>query len=407
MTTLPDRTDVLIVGAGPTGLTLANALAVAGIDHLLVDRLERPLATSRAAGIHAHTLEVLSRLDLASPLAEAGHQVNRFAVRDRDRRLLEVRFDTLPTDFPYVLMLPQERTEHLLAEALRRRGGTVHRGVHARGIDADHDGAVVELATGRGIHRVGARHVVGADGMHSLVRERAGIEFPGGRREESFVLADVDMDWPFSDDEVSLCFSPGGLAVIAPLPEHRHRIVATMADPPAEPTAAQVQDLLDARGPSRDVHIREVLWGSRFRIHHRLAGSYRAGPLLLMGDAAHVHSPAGGQGMNTGLIDAVLLGEALAAARIGNERVLDRYGLQRRPAAAQVLRLADRLTTLAVMRSPVPRMLRNLMMRAASRLPSVERAIAMNLSGISRRAASAPIMLRTAIADRRPRAVGA
>ena len=162
--------------------------------------------------------------------------------------------------------------------------------------------------------RIRARYVVGCDGMHSVVREEAGIGFTGDRYQQSFVLADVrDATGRSPGDEVHLFFSPAGLVVVAPLPRDLYRIVATLDDAPERPALADVQALLDARGPvATPAVVGDVVWSSRFRVHHRLADVYRRGPVFLAGDAAHVHSPAGGQGMNTGIQDAMVLARLLA-----------------------------------------------------------------------------------------------
>ncbi len=146
-------------------------------------------------------------------------------------------------------------------------------------------------------------------GCTARFARRPNLRFEGTAYGQSFVLADVRMEWPLGQTEVSLCFSPAGLVVVAPLPDGSFRIVATMDEAPETPSLADIQKLLDERGPQASrARIKHVVWSSRFRVHHRLASSYRDGRILLMGDAAHVHSPAGGQGMNTGLVDAVVLG---------------------------------------------------------------------------------------------------
>jgi 2-polyprenyl-6-methoxyphenol hydroxylase-like FAD-dependent oxidoreductase len=225
--------------------------------------------------------------------------------------------------------------------------------------------------------------------MHSLVRQTAGIGFTGGSYEESFVLADVEMSWDLGRDEVMLFFSPAGLLVVAPLPSGTYRIVATLDNAPEQPGIADVQALLEARGPTHAVgRVSQVHWRSHFRLHHRVAD--RHGRFLLMGDAAHVHSPAGGQGMNTGLVDACVLGRILGDVVSGrrNDRHLDRYEALRRPAAQQGLQLVGQLTHMAIMQSAPKRFLRNFVLRTISLSPVFRRRLEMNLSGLSRRASA-------------------
>lgn len=386
------NTDVLVVGAGPTGLALATALQKAGIDHLIVDALPEGTNTSRAAVIHAHTLEMLEPLGVVRALEAEGLTLNRFALRDRDDPLIELNFDGLPSAYRHILMLPQPRTEAILTARLKELGGDVRRNVRAVEVSQDADRVTVKAETPDGEMEIRARYAVGADGMHSTLRGATSIQFEGEAYGESFVLADVEMDWPLGQTEVSLSFSPAGLVVVAPLPDGSFRIVATMDQAPETPTIEDIQKLLDDRGPKADpARVRKIGWASRFRVHHRLASSYHDGRILLMGDAAHVHSPAGGQGMNAGLVDAMVLGDALVGV-VGNGAplsTLDRYAQMRRPAAHEVLGLASRLTRIATVRSILARKVRNMVLRLLGKIPPFKARLALQLSGLSRRHLSA------------------
>ncbi|WP_159766941.1 FAD-dependent oxidoreductase [Streptomyces sp. HM190] len=347
---LPAHTKVAIVGAGPTGLTLAVTLASAGVDHVLLDRLSEGANTSRAAVVHARTLEILDELGASRELIARGLRLNRFAVRESSRTLMTVPFDGLPTPHPYTLMVPQYETESVLLARLRALGGDVHRPYEVVAVSQEDDGVTLTTACGA---RLLADYAVGADGMHSVVREAAGIGFRGAPYEESFVLADVAMDWVPGSGEVSLTFGTAGLTVVAPLPGDRYRIVATVDDAPSAPGLPYLQDLMDERAPGQ-ARITQLVWSSRFRVHHRIAERYREGRLLLAGDAAHVHSPAGGQGMNTGIQDGRALGQAFA------EGDLDGYEARRRPVAERVVAFTDRMTRIATTRNVVARGARNL-----------------------------------------------
>jgi 2-polyprenyl-6-methoxyphenol hydroxylase-like FAD-dependent oxidoreductase len=386
-----ETTNVLVVGAGPTGLALSLVLQQAGIKHVLIDRLQAGQNTSRAAVIHSHTLEELEPLGVVDTLRRRALILTKVSIRDRGQRLLSLNFADLPTPYPMLMMIPQDSTEAVLREKLEELGDAVRFGHSLVSVDEDGDGYRVRIATPDGERQVSARYVVGADGMHSLVREQAGIAFEGSSNPETFVLADVRMDWSLGAGEVSLFFSAEGPLVVAPLPDGRFRIVATMAQAPEHPGIADIQRILDERGPSDPANrVRDVIWSSRFRVHHRIASRYRNAGLFIIGDATHVHSPAGGQGMNTGLVDAVVLGRLLAGVINGDriEADLERYEQLRRPAALEVLDMAHRLTSIAVMRGPVRRLLRNGALRLLDRLPVARRRLTLALSGLSRRASA-------------------
>jgi 2-polyprenyl-6-methoxyphenol hydroxylase-like FAD-dependent oxidoreductase len=381
-------TDVLIVGAGPTGLTLGLALRRAGLSAILIDQLDAGQNTSRAAVIHAHTLEMLEGLGVAERLDRAGLRLKRFSLLDRDRALLGLRFDELPSAHAHLLMLTQDVTERILRERLAEQGAGVRWGCRLESLRHDADGVVARVESRGGTELLRARYVVGADGMHSLVRRTAGIGFTGESYEDSFVLADVDMEWEHGRDEVKLFFSPAGLLVVAPLPDGGFRLVGPVDNAPEKPALADMQAMLDARGPAQGgARLTQVRWSSRFRLHHRVADSYRCGRLFLVGDAAHAHSPAGGQGMNTGIVDAVVLGQILGDVLRGrrDETWLDEYERLRRPAALAVLGLAGRLTSMATLKGTTRRRVRNALLRVLGRLPPFRRRLQMQLSGLARR----------------------
>jgi 2-polyprenyl-6-methoxyphenol hydroxylase-like FAD-dependent oxidoreductase len=385
----PKQTEILIVGAGPSGLALAAELARNGVSNLLIDRQNAGANTSRAAVVHARTLEVLEPLDVVPELHSRGVEVPIFRVRDRDCALITIDFRGLPSAYPYTLMCPQSDTEAVLLQRLEELGGEVVRPCAFTAMRPGEEGASVVVSDADGEHAIHARYVIGCDGMHSTVREQAGIAFDGASYQEGFVLADVHMDWPLSREEVSLFFSPAGLVVVAPLPKDRTRIVATVDGASAAPSAAEVQHLLEERGPRlHRARVREVVWSSRFHIHHRVARSPRSGNVFLVGDAAHVHSPAGGQGMNTGIQDGISLARALAAAVKGDdEAALDGWAGQRHRVASEVVALTDRMTRVATIESRAGQAVRNAAIQFLGHFPPARRAIAMRLSELSTRAA--------------------
>lgn len=373
-------TDVLVIGAGPTGLTLAASLHKRGINALVVDRLPAGANTSRAAAVNARSLEVLEELDVSWRLVKAGLIAPRFTMRQGSRLLIPVDFSDLPTTYPYTLMISQADTERVLEERLNELGTRIIRPKTLTGLSQDDDGVTAVFEDGQTIR---AAYVVGADGMHSTVRQQAGIGFAGGEFAESFALADVRLAGEAPVDEVILFYGNEGLNVLAPLPDGVYRIVAPAADVPKVPTKDFAQMLLDTRGfgPGRTM-VTEVVWGSRFRIQHRVADSYRAGRFLLAGDAAHVHSPAGGQGMNLGITDAIALSGALSEVLSGgSDAALDAYSAKQRARASEVLKLTGRLTKVSTLPRSL-RPIRNSAMRFAAHLPAARRQLAWRLSGL-------------------------
>ncbi len=227
----PDHT-VVIVGAGPTGLALGAELKRLGIPSLILDRLEAGANTSRAAVVHARTLEVLEPLGVTPELLQEGIVVPIFRVRDRNRILTSISFKDLDTKYPFTLMCPQNRTEAVLLRRLQSLGGAVQRPCDVVTVRPGENDVEVQFKSGEELKTVRTKWLVGCDGMHSVVREQTAIPFIGGNYEESFVLADVEMDWPLDREEVSLFFSDKGLVVVAPLPGNHFRIVATMKEAP-------------------------------------------------------------------------------------------------------------------------------------------------------------------------------
>lgn len=384
---LPATTDVLIVGAGPTGLALAAELWRRGIKPLMIDRQPAGANTSRACVVHARTMEVLTPLGVTHDLLAQGLRVPIFRVRDRDSTLLTIDFSAIASAYPFTLMIPQDRVEQTLLARLEALGGGVVRPCEFVGCDVRPAHVDVRVCTEAGVQTIRAQWLIACDGMHSQVRGQSGIAFSGGAYQQTFVLADVDMQWPLSRDEVTLFYSSAGLAVVAPLPETRFRIVATVDDAPESLTLDFVQSLLDARGPTvNSGRIRDVAWSSRFHIHHRVASSLRNGRILLCGDAAHVHSPAGGQGMNTGIQDGLSLAETLVATIAdGDDAGLDIWSSKRHRIAANLVRFTDRMTRMATMKSATGKSVRNAAVALAGRLPAVRASLARRLAELDAR----------------------
>ena len=383
-----DSVDIAIVGAGPAGLALGAELRRLGVSALIIlDKLAEGENTSRAAVVHARTLEVLEPLEVVPELIRQGLIVSIFRIRDRSRILTTVTFTDLKTAYPFTLMCPQDRVEAILLRRLQSLGGAVQRPCDVVDIRPGKSDVEVRWKNGEETRTVHAKWVVGCDGAHSVVREQASIPFEGGAYDESFVLADVEMDWPLDRSEVALFYSPNGLMVVAPLPDNHFRIVAMVREAPAAPSIEDFESILKERGPENAVvSIRRMVWSSRFHIQHRVARVLRQDHILLAGDAAHVHSPAGGQGMNTGIQDAVSLANALTRTlHEGDETILDKWQEERLKIANSVVDLTDRMTKMATISSPVLQMLRNTAIELIGSLPFAQHAIAEKLAELTYR----------------------
>jgi 2-polyprenyl-6-methoxyphenol hydroxylase-like FAD-dependent oxidoreductase len=380
------RRDVVIVGAGPVGLALGAELRRIGTSSVtILDREEEGENTSRACVVHARTLEVLEGIGATAELLRRGVIVPTFRIRDRSRVLATISFKDLETPYPFTLMCPQDRVEAILLRRLQSFGGDVDRPCEVFGLSAEKDDVEVHIKNGEDPDTLHANWVVGCDGAHSFVREQSFIPFEGGAYDESFILADVEMDWPLDRAEVTLFYSENGLLVVAPLPHNRFRIVATVNQASPKPSIQDFEAILKDRGPEHAaVSIRQMAWSSRFHIQHRVAKALRQGRILLAGDAAHVHSPAGGQGMNTGIQDAISLANALhQTLQSGNDTILKQWEGHRLKVAHSVVDLTDRMSKLATISSPMLKVLRNTAVEWIGNIPFATHLMAETLAELT------------------------
>jgi 2-polyprenyl-6-methoxyphenol hydroxylase-like FAD-dependent oxidoreductase len=347
---------VVVVGAGPTGLLLAGDLAAAGVETLVLERRGVASNLTRAFAVHARTLEVLDARGLADDLVAAGRPVRGLRLFAR----VELDLGHLPSRYPFVLVVPQYTLEQRLEERARASGAELLPGHEV--VDLYQTGDAVHVLTrdpAGALESFTADYLVGCDGAHSAVRRALGLPFPGRAAVRSVMLGDVRLA-EAPPDVLTVDAGPDGFAFLAPFGDGWYRVIAwDRHDQQDDDVPVDVDSLADLtrRVLGRDFGMSDARWTSRFHSDERQVPDYRVGRVLLAGDAAHVHSPAGGQGMNTGLQDAANLSWRLALVAAGRlpADALDGYQLERHPVGRRVLHASSALLRLAMLRNPVGR----------------------------------------------------
>ena len=388
---------VVIVGAGPTGVTLAIELARRGIEVRVLDKQSARSPETRAIGIHARTLEIFHQLGLVEEFLALGHRVDGMTVHTRARRRTRVNFGQLDSPYPFVLMLGQDQTQRILDQRLERLGIAIERGVEV--LNLDQNGDAVDLTTqntDESHERIlTANWVVGCDGAHSIVRRRLGVPFAGDDYGQDWLMSEVNIDPPIERDRFHVFSYTDTPLVAFPLPAERWRLflpqVPNRAGQRQAPDMDEIERLATTRGPA-GLKLTDPTLLAAFRCYRRSTNIMRNGRVLVAGDAAHIHSPAGGQGMNTGLHDAFNLGWKLALVADGQSSpgLLDTYQDERLPIAASVLAFTHDLVRIFTISSPRKRWLRDHLLPIAMAVPAAERRYTRRLSQISHTYRSGP-----------------
>jgi 2-polyprenyl-6-methoxyphenol hydroxylase-like FAD-dependent oxidoreductase len=345
------HSDVLIVGAGPTGLVLALWLTRLGIKVHIVDKTAEPGTTSRALAVQARTLELYRQLDLTDAVIEGGHRVpgvNLWVKGEKATRLPIGAIGEDLTPYPFMHVFPQDRHERLLIDRLEKLGVTVQRQTELLGF-SEEAGQVLARLRGPDGHeqRWEARYIAGCDGARSLVRETIGASFPGGTYRQVFYVADVEATGPSMDGEFHIDLDEADFLAVFPLAgAGRARLVGTVRDERAERAESlRFEDVSERAIKHLKVQVDQVHWFSTYHVHHRVTDHFRKGRAFLLGDSAHIHSPAGGQGMNTGIGDAINLAWKLASVISGcaPDSLLDSYEAERIGFARRLVSTTDRV----------------------------------------------------------------
>ena len=390
---------VLIVGAGPTGLMLAISLARSGVPFRLIDKARGRSLNSRALILQSRTLELLDGFGLIDEFQSRGHSLLHMEFHHHGKKVGQVDFDRLESRYPESIILPQTDTEALLEAELERLGGRVERPAELLELAPRPHGTLAKVKDSEGVIRqILFRYVAACDGAHSTVRQSLGIPFPGETYPEIFALADIRLDGNLPRHAGKLYFHEEGFVFLAPIrpvcptnPAENSeaglwRVITRLHGDAARDGIdyAELQEILTHR-TGETFSFGAVEWLTSFRSHHRRATRFQLGRTFLLGDAAHIHSPAGGQGMNTGLQDAINLGWKLALVLQDKapESLLDSYEAERLPVADHVLATTDRMLRLAEITSPPVANLRDRLLSLITGLPPIENALARDLSQLS------------------------
>lgn len=343
--------NVLIVGAGPTGLVLALWRTAQGVKVRVIDRNRAPGTTSRALAVQARTLELYRQLDLTDAVLAAGHRNPAINLWTSGTLRATLRFGSAGqelTRYPFVLIYPQDRHERLLVARLEAQGITVERQTECLGFEdhGDHVVAQLRMPDGRE-QRWAAAYVAGCDGAHSIVRHQMGTGFPGGTYGKLFYVADVQARGPAANGDINIALDNADfVAWLAYSGQGQGRLIGVVDDDGAGRAETLTFDDVGQRAIARiGLDVVKVHWFSTYRVHHRVTDRYRQGRAFLVGDAAHIHSPAGGQGMNTGIGDAINLAWKIAAVlrRGAPDTLLDSYEAERRAFALRLVETTDRV----------------------------------------------------------------
>ena len=345
------RNDVLIIGAGPTGLVLALWLTKLGVKVRIIDKTAEAGTTSRALAVQARTLELYRQLDLADTVVARGHKVPAVNLWVRGEPKAHLSFETIGSDltpYSFLQIFPQDEHERLVIARLEGLGVSVERRTELVSFTDEGEHITAFLRGPEGQDEVcKASFIAGCDGARSIVREMIGTGFSGGTYRQLFYVADVEAAGPAVDGELHVDLDEADFLAVFPLADKaRARLIGTVRDERADRAAAiKFEDVSDRAINNLKVQVNKVNWFSTYHVHHRVTSHFRKGRAFLLGDAAHIHSPAGGQGMNTGIGDAINLAWKLAAVLAGRapEKLLDSYEAERIGFARRLVATTDRV----------------------------------------------------------------
>jgi 2-polyprenyl-6-methoxyphenol hydroxylase-like FAD-dependent oxidoreductase len=382
----PNNIDVLIVGAGPVGLFCANELLRHGLTCRIIDKKSHLSEQSKALGLHIRTLDVLEDCGLLDKIKQQGQKVDGALIKSNDKILVDANFSSLTcTDRHYLIDLPQNQTEEILYQSLLEKGGTVDWETELTHISQAPEEITATLKTGNFIQLYNANWLIACDGAHSTVRHLLNMEFKGAPYKQMWWLADVHIDWQVNEHRFAAYIDKNGPLACFPMGGKRWRIVMTATNESLEaPTLNDIAQVFKQRVSDNAV-LYNPIWLSAFSIHHRQIQHYREDRVFFSGDAAHIHSPMGGQGLNTGLQDVYNLVWKLAMVikKQARPKLLDTYHEERFPIGQDVLKKTDMMTRMILLKNPLAIRLRNLFIRFMASIPFIKNQLIKDIAELS------------------------